>query len=79
MSNEDFLKSDKSRIINEIIQTETNYVTDLQKLQTLYFEALSQTKFIPEKDLKFIFSSKSLIPINEILLDHLKKFWGKYF
>ena len=74
---DEFLKTDKSRIINEIIMTETNYVTDLQKLQQLYYEPMSQTKFIQEKDMKFIFSSKNLVPVNEILLDHLKKFWGK--
>ncbi len=73
---DDFLKTDKSRIINEIIQTETNYVQDLQKLQVVYGEPILQSKLIQEKELKFIFSSKSLVPINEILLERLQKYWG---
>jgi hypothetical protein len=74
---DDFLKTDKSRIINEIIQTETNYVLDLQKLQTVYGEPILQSKLFIEKEYKFIFSSKSLVPINEILLERLQKYWGK--
>jgi hypothetical protein len=77
MSTEDFLKTDKSRIINEILQTETNYVADLQKMLQVYGDGIQQSKHINDKEFKFIFSAKGLVPVNEILLERLQGFWSK--
>ncbi len=80
MSQKDFLSSDKSRIINEIIETEDKYVSDLKNLQEKYGDPILNSKLIGDKEFKLIFSSKSLIAINEIfLLEKLKAFWSKFY
>jgi hypothetical protein len=76
----DLLKTEKSRIIKEILDTETKYVNDLKILQDKYGDEILNSKIINEKEFKIIFSSKGLIPINEIfILEKLKKFWGNFF
>jgi ribosomal protein RSM22 (predicted rRNA methylase) len=73
----EFLKSEKSRIINEIIETEEKYISDLKILQNDYGEAIKNLKVLKEKEFKLIFSSKSLIPVNEMfLLEKLRIFWS---
>eukprot|EP01132_Coremiostelium_polycephalum_P002775 gene2775-3449_t len=64
----------RNMVINEIINTEKDYIADLNVMINFIYNPLKESKLITDKDLSTIFSNiQLLLPVNNALLSDLVK------
>ena len=64
----------RHKVINEIINTEKDYISDLNKVIKIFLEPLGKEGILTPEEVKDIFSNvKLLVNVNQALLEDLSK------